>query len=313
MIPTDIRMNTVEQFTTLQDELLEFYGVDAKSRHVGLVRPAMQAHVLEAGSGEPIVLLHGGDGEAVNWAPTLTHLQKWAHVFAVDRPGFGLSDAFDYRGVDLRSHAEDFVVSLLDALHLDSAILVGGSMGGFFTLAASLKHPDRVKALVLVGYAVGMTRDLPFPLRLICGVPGLAKLFMKGRPTIEAQKKQYRQMFHVDPERVPTLYFETRIAGINLPSSQGGPTGIPTWAVLLPRVANLRGIRREVYLGDELAAVRAPTLMMMGEHDMTTTEIAKRALRKIPNSRFEFLPGLGHFPFLEDPERTAALIRSLAG
>jgi pimeloyl-ACP methyl ester carboxylesterase len=305
-------MNAIEQFTTLQSKLLDFYRVNAKSRYVELVRPAMRAHVLEIGSGEPIVVLHGGDGEAVNWAPTLAHLQEWAHVFAVDRPGFGLSDAFDYRGVNLRTHAEDFVISLLDALHLDSATLVGGSMGGFFTLAATLANPRRVNRLVLVGYAAGMTRDLPLPLRLICGVPGLAKLFVKGRPTLEAQKRQYRQMFHVDLEKVPTLYFETRIAGINLPSSQGGQTGIPTWAVLLPRIANLRGIRDEAYLGDELPAISVPTLMIMGELDMTTREVAKRALGRIPNSRFEFLSGIGHFPFLEAPERTAALIQEFS-
>jgi len=148
-----------------------------------------------------------------------------------------------------------------------------------------------------------------FRWRLICGIPGLAKRFAKGRPTLEAQKKQYRQMFHVDPEKLPTLYFETRIAGIMLPSWQGGQTGIPTWAVLLPKFGNLWGVRDEVYLGDELPNISQPVLMMMGDHDMATPEAAKRTLSRIPHSRFELLPGLGHFPFLEDPEKTAALIQ----
>ncbi len=268
----------------------------------------MRSHLLEAGAGEPVLLLHGGDGEGVNWAPTMAYLQTHAHTFAVDRPGFGLSDAFDYREVNLRSHAVDFVMSLLDALNLNSATLVGSSMGGFFALAATLAHQERVNKLVLVGYGLGMVRTLPLPLRVICGVPGLSRRFMKGRPTMEAQRQQYRQMFHVDPDKIPTLHFETRIAGIQLPSAQGGSTGIPTWAVLLPGVANLRGLRDEVYLGEELSTIRVPALMMMGEHDMVSAEVARAAMAKIPGSRFELLPGVGHFPYLENPERTAELI-----
>jgi pimeloyl-ACP methyl ester carboxylesterase len=210
--------------------------------------------------------------------------------------------------VNLRNHAVEFVTSLLDALGLDSATLVGSSMGGFFALAATLAHQERVNRLVLVGYGVGMVRSVPLALRIICGIPGLSRRFMKGRPTMEAQRQQYRRMFHVDPDTIPTLHFETRIAGIQLPSAQGGDTGIPTWAALLPRVANLRGVRDEVYLGEELSTIRVPTLMMIGEHDMVSPEVARAAMARIPASRFELLSGVGHFPYLETPQRTAELI-----
>lgn len=295
-------MNATERFTELQRRSLAFHRVDASSRFIQLEKPRMRAHVLEAGTGEPLVLLHGGDGEAVNWAPMMAPLQEHARMYAVDRPGFGLSDAFDYRGVDLRTHAADFVVSVLDALELSAATLVGSSMGGFFALAATLAHQDRVRRLVLVGYALGAVRALPLSLRIICGIPGLSRRFMKGRPTLEAQRKQYREMFHVDLDRVPELYFETRIAGIQLPSEQG------TWAELLPRLANLRGVRREVYLGDELPQLRVPSLMIMGERDMAPVEAGRAAMARIPGGRFEYLPGVAHFPYFEAPERTAALI-----
>lgn len=301
-------VDAVERFRGLQGRFLAACGVKASSRFVELAKPAMRAHVLEAGAGEPLLLLHGGDGEAVNWAPTMAHLQAHARVVAVDRPGFGLSDAFDYRGVNLRNHAVDFVMSLLDALDLDSATLVGSSMGGFFALAATLAHQERVNRLVLVGYAVGMVRAVPLPLRVICGIPGLSRRFMRGRPTLEAQRQQYRQMFHVDPDKIPRLHFETRIAGIRLPSAQGGSTGIPTWAVLLPRVANLWGVRKDVYLGEELSTLHVPTLLVTGERDMVAPEVARAAMARIPASRCEVLSGVGHFPYLEAPELTAELI-----
>lgn len=292
----------VRHFTELQARLLGHYGVRAASRFVRLERPAMTAHVLVAGRGEPVVILHGGDGEAVNWAPLLAPLQDRVAAFAADRPGCGLSDAFDYRTVDLRSHAADFVASLLDGLGLESASLVAGSMGGFFALAAALAHPSRVRRLVLVGFAAGMTPEIGPAMRKICASPETAAEFMKDRDTMEAQKGQYRDMFHFDPARLPDLYFESRIAGLRLPSERG------TWATLLTRIGSADGLRPEVYLGDDLPRVAAPTLMLWGEHDFAPAELGRLVTARIPRSTFVFMEGVGHFPFLEAPERTAQLI-----
>lgn len=291
----------IARFTALQAQLLEHYGAKATSRFVELARPAMRAHVLEAGAGEPIILVHGGDGEAVNWAPLIAQLQDHAHVYAVDRPGFGLSDAFDYRTVDLRTHAADFMESLLDALGIPAATLVGGSMGGFFVLNAAIAHPGRVRHVALVGYAAGTTKDIG-QLAVICGTPGAAEAFMAGRDTMEAQTSQYRDMFHTDPATVPPLFFETRIAGLRLPSEQG------TWATLLPRLGTLEGLRPEVYLGDDLELIKAPVLVIWGEHDLAAAAAGEAVAERIPGGRFHYLAGIGHFPFLETPQETANAI-----
>lgn len=295
-------MPAIQRFVALQQQLLDHYGVGATSRFVPLRSPAMRVHVLEAGQGQPLVIFHGGDGEAVDWAPLMGPLQHHAHIYAVDRPGCGLSDAFDYRSVDLRRHAAAFVASVLDALDLESATLLGGSMGGFFVLAAALDVARRVDGIILAGYPVGMTRQIPLPLRVICGVPGMSRLFMRGRPSIEAQKTQYRQMFHIDPRVVPDLYFDTRLAGIDLPSAQG------TWAALLPRVGGLRGLRPEVYLGDELHRIQAPALVLWGDGDFAPADVGRAATARLPHGRFVHMPGVGHLPFLEQPAKVARLI-----
>lgn len=292
----------IARFVDLQGQLLESYGVRATSRFVHLRAPAIRAHLLETGRGKPVVIFHGGDGEAADWAPLMGPLQQHVHIYAVDRPGCGLSDAFDYQAVDLRRHAAEFVESILDALELESATLVGGSMGGFFALVGALDLPKRVSKVVLVGYPVGISSQIPVPLRIICGVPGLAKLFMRVRPTIDAQRKQYRQMFHIDPATVPDLYFRTRVAGIELPSAHG------TWSTLLPRVGRLRGLRPEVYLGAELHRIQAPVLVLWGDGDFASAEVGRAATAAIPYGRFVHLPGVGHFPFLEVPEKVADLI-----
>lgn len=296
-------------FAERQQELLRFYGVTARSRYIEIAQPRMRVHLLEAGAGEPLVLIHGGDGEAALWAPLMAELQDDFRLYALDRPGCGLSDPFDYGDVDIRSHAGDFVTSALDALGLDSATLVACSMGGFFAFAAALDHPARVRRLALVGMPVGMSSSAPLPLRVIAGVPGLSRRFMRSRGSLKAQRAQYRQMFGIDPDTIPEPYLESRVAGVSIPATQD------TWAVLLRRVAGLRGIRPGMYLGDELAQISAPTLVLWGEHDMAPVDEGRRESARIAQAQFVAMTGLGHHPFLEAPGETARLIREfmLAG
>jgi len=293
-----------QAFAVRQGELLRFYGVPARSRYLDLEQPEMRVHLLEAGEGEPLVLIHGGDGEAALWAPLMRALQRDFHLYALDRPGCGLSDPFDYRDVDVRRHAGDFVTAALDALGLPSATLVACSMGGFFALATALDHPARVRRLALVGMPLGLVSDAPLPLRLIGGVPGLSRRFMRSRGSVKAQRAQYKQMFGMaDPDRIPAPYLASRVAGVSIPATQD------TWAVLLRRTAGLRGIRPGMYFGEELTGVAAPTLILWGEHDMTSPEEGRRESARIAQAQFVAMTGLGHHPFLEDPRETARLIR----
>jgi pimeloyl-ACP methyl ester carboxylesterase len=247
---------TRRAFAERQDELMRFYGVDARSRFVEIDRPRMRVHLLEAGAGEPLVLIHGGDGEGALWAPLMAALQDDFHLYALDRPGCGLSDPFDYRDVDLRQHAGDFVDSVLDAPGLESATLVACSMGGFFALVTALDHPARVRRLALVGMLLGMISSAPLGLRVIAGVPGLSRRFMRSRATIEAQRAQYKQMFGMDPDTIPEPYLRSRVAGVSIPRVPGH------LGVLLRRIAGLRGLKPGLYLGEELADVTAPALVL---------------------------------------------------
>lgn len=295
--------DTRRTFAERQAELLRFYDVAAHSRYLEIERPRMRIHLLEAGQGEPLVLLHGGDGEGAIWAPLMGALQDDFRLYAVDRPGCGLSDPFDYRDVDIRRHAGDFVTSVLDALGLESATLVACSMGGFFALATALDHPARVGRLALVGMPAGMTSSAPLPLRVIAGVPGLSRQFMRTRGSVKAQRAQYKQMFGMDPDTIPDAYLQSRVAGVSIPATQD------TWAVLLRRVAGLRGIRPGMYLGEELADIEVPTLVLWGEHDMAPLAEGRRESARIARAQFVAMMGLGHHPFLEAPEETARLIR----
>jgi pimeloyl-ACP methyl ester carboxylesterase len=102
-----------ERFRKAQDALLAQSGNTIQSHFVEIANPKMRAQVLEGGEGDPLVLIHGGDGFAAQLEPLLSRLSDGFHVYAPDRPGCGLSDMFDYRGVPLREHAVNFVTSTL--------------------------------------------------------------------------------------------------------------------------------------------------------------------------------------------------------
>jgi pimeloyl-ACP methyl ester carboxylesterase len=109
-------------------------------------------------------------------------------------------------------------------------------------------------------------------------------------------------MFNVDPAIVPDIYYEARIAGLQLPSEQG------TWATMLIRLGTAEGIRPEIYLFDEFSQIRAPTLVLWGDHDMAPPEVGQAVADIIPSGRFLAMEGGGHFPQLEAPDLMAAAI-----
>ncbi|HEX9370218.1 MAG TPA: hypothetical protein VF897_04400 [Roseiflexaceae bacterium] len=91
----------VRAFEQAQQRVLQTCGVAAQSRYVQLQTPPLRVHILDAGQGDPVVLIHGGNGVAVQLAPLLAALQSTFHLFAPDRPGCGLTDKLDYRGIPL--------------------------------------------------------------------------------------------------------------------------------------------------------------------------------------------------------------------
>ncbi|HJV51344.1 MAG TPA: alpha/beta fold hydrolase [Noviherbaspirillum sp.] len=115
----------------------------------------------DTGSGFPVLLIHGsGPGVSAwaNWRLTMPELAKRCRVIAPDMAGFGFSE----RPAGIAYNLDTWVaqaVGLLDALGIAQADVVGNSFGGALALAIAIRHPQRVRRLVLMG-SVGV----PFPI-----------------------------------------------------------------------------------------------------------------------------------------------------
>lgn len=290
-------------FEQLQTELLAEHGVQARSYFVGDTdRPI---HVIEAGSGDPLVFIHGGGGIAANWASLFGHLQHRWRCIAVDRPGHGLSFRVDYRKVpDYRAHAVEFVRRTLDALGLERATLVGNSMGGFFSLVFALAHPERVERLVLVGAPAGIDRWIPPQLRALA-TPLLGPLLWKtvARPRAQGMRAIHDTLLVADASRLSDAHYACGVAAHRLPGAD------VAWLSLLRSFVSQRGVRDRCYVRDELPRVTQPVLFVWGDRDAFAPPASgEEACRTMRQAELEVIAGAGHLPWMDEPEKCAEAI-----
>ena len=135
--------------------------------------------------------IHGSGMSAPTWAPLIAQLGA-RRVIAVDLPGFGLSDAFDYRGRTLREHAVAQLSSLLDALELDEAELAGNSLGAMWALSLAQAAPERVTRVTVYGVpAVSLPGVKANAFFRLASTPVLGRLILRvPRPRTPARRRR---------------------------------------------------------------------------------------------------------------------------
>lgn len=252
--------------------------------------------VIEAGAGTPLLLVHGGLGNAADWASLIGRLARERRVIAVDRPGHGLATPFHDDGGDLWAHAAGFLREVLDALGLQRVDVAGNSMGGLFALALAEAHPERVGTLVFVGAPAGAERRLPMNVAgLAWPLVGALAVRQIRRSTPDSTRAFWDGLIVAHPERLSDeiLAFAALAARRNADS----------WRSIVHAAASIGGIRPRCLIEAHVARVAAPVAWVWGERDAFTTpdrgrELAAHAGRPGP---FVLVPDAGHLPWLDEP------------
>jgi len=283
----------VDAYKKAQARSLAKFKVSAQSRYVKIPMLSLTAHVLEAGHGDPVVFIHGGAATAVQFAPMLGALQSQFHTFAPDRPGCGLTDKIDYRGVPFREHAVAFVTGVVDALKLRKGALVGNSMGGYWSLAFALARPERVAKLVLIGEVAGSSPPGP-------GAPRPPR----KEASVENTRAGYGAVLVANVDRVPQEVLMADYAGSVLPGAA------QSWDTMLEEIGRER--RGLTYaLRPELKNLRPETLFIWGDKDTFGPPTLGQEMASLaPHARCEVIRGAGHLVWLDEPEQCAKLIIS---
>ena len=250
------------------------------------------AQYLEAGSGPPLLLVHGHEHSASTWRWVIPALARTHRVLALSLPGYGDTAPGAYPP---GSDTTPFVAAFLDTLGIGSSHVVGHSAGGAVALRLALANPARVRTLVLVDSA-GLGREV-HPLLAVDTLPVVGELAILlsrlpggavGRTTLSTA------MLFAQPWRAPSGFFSEQ-------HEQGRRPGQLEASTATARALFSAAGQRQILL-DQLPGVTAPTLVVWGGCDyVLPVGHAQAAVNLLPNGQLAVLPDCGHLPHVEDP------------
>lgn len=254
-----------------------------------------ELHYERSGSGEPLLLIQGMSGTHVSWGePFLELLRESFDVIAFDNRGIGLSAPVGgpFTIVEMAGDA----AALLGQLGIESAHVVGISMGGMIAQELALADPDLLRSLTL-----GCT---------YCGGPGSQ---LMPRENLE---KLAAGMASGDRDKAIRASWEVNLSPA-FRADESGYAAFHEMATSVPAAKRTIELQAQAIFGHDtsgrLGEISTPTLIVHGTDDgVLPYPNGEMIASLMPAARFETLEGVGHMFWWEQPERSAALIREHA-
>ncbi len=264
-----------------------------------------EIHVVELGSGPPIILLHGVILSVATWPYQLKELSKSHRVIALDQRGHGRSRP-GIEGITLERLAQD-LIEVMDALGVKKSVVVGHSMGGMVTMTAVTKYPreiaNKISAMVLVATSADPLVNIP-------GLSLLVSLLSPGIKTVFHLISGRNALANIKPLR----YVAARIILGGKPS----PSNVE-FAQHLIKAASaqiLSQLWSQLLVFDviePLTRVSLPTMVLVGESDLLTPPWhAIRMVKAITGSELIRFPGCGHMIMFERHKEMNKIILNFA-
>lgn len=257
-----------------------------------IVAAGYRTNLHEQGEGFPVLLIHGsGPGVTAwaNWRGIIPQLAQKRRVIAPDMLGFGYSE----RPADAQYSQQRWVehaIGVLDALGIEQADIVGNSFGGGLALALAIRHPERVRRLVLMG-SVGVS----FPI-----TQGLETAW--GYTPSQANMRQLLDLFAWDRNLVNDELAELRYQASIRPGFQ------ESFAAMFPPPRQ-NGVDDLASDEADIRALPHQALVIHGREDrIIPLEASLRLAELIPNSQLHVFGHCGHWTQIEHAGRFARLV-----
>jgi pimeloyl-ACP methyl ester carboxylesterase len=262
-------------------------------------------HYLDfGGSGEPLLMVHGLGGSALNWMAVGPRVAESYRALALDLAGFGQTPLFD-RSAAVGANAS-LVHEFIERVIGQPVVLMGNSMGGHISILEAAAHPQSVKAAILVDPAIpGVHVRRPEPAMLgvmaALSIPGLAQNLLGRRARAlgpEGLVRQALALVCADPSRVDPAIVE---AHVRL-TREREHLGRQSDRAFLQASRSIGLRMADPRFWSRVAQVQAPTLLVHGSLDRLIPVAAARELaRRRPDWQLEVLHGVGHVPMMETP------------
>jgi 4,5:9,10-diseco-3-hydroxy-5,9,17-trioxoandrosta-1(10),2-diene-4-oate hydrolase len=242
--------------------------------------------------GKTLILIHGAFSSVEFWLANIPVLAENHRVYALDMPGFGLTDKISFHSFP---EGARFINEFMKTQNIDRASLIGHSMGGGLSLQYIYQFPDKVERLVLDN-SLGLGRKMHIIFKLLA-TPVIGELV--SRPSRNGSKRTLTTAVYdqsvVTDEMVELLYRFSKIPGTQKAFLSLIRGGMNSFVVPSEFIRSFT---------DNLHTITAPTLIIWGEQDpILPLEHAYVALKQIPDARLEVFERCGHLPHVECPDK----------
>jgi pimeloyl-ACP methyl ester carboxylesterase len=224
---------------------------------------------IEEGEGEPLVLLHGLFGALSNFMDLIEYFKHHYKVVVPMLPLFEL----DILHTSV-SGLEKYVHKFIELRNYQNINLLGNSLGGHVALVHILKHPERIKSLILTGSS---------------------GLFENGMGDTYPKRGDYEYI----RKKTELTFYDPKMATQELVDEVYDIVNVRLKVIKIIALAK-SAIRNN--LGEEISQIKQPTLLIWGNNDTITPPFVGREFnRLIPNSELHFIDKCGHAPMMEVP------------
>lgn len=274
-------------------------------------------HYLEAGTGDPpIVLLHGLGSTVTKWRDALPLIATRRRTLAVDLPGFGKSEA--PRARYTFGFLAGGVKAFLDAMGIDRCVLVGNSLGGVTAMWFAAAWPERVVELVLVDPALplppGARPDAKTVVRMaVASLPGVGEILYRGFMRFKSADEQLADGLRrnvADPSRV-----SAETIRLMREEAEARRQNMALRRPLLSAQRHLLWMMsaRRAEVERVAASLRVPPLLVWGSEDiLVPLAVGEYWVSRIPGAELLVIEGAGHNPQIELPDRFAEIVLARA-
>ncbi len=279
------------------------YGLVVEESFAELASSGLRLRILTAGAGPDLVLLHGSALTSAIWVPWLSELRGY-RVRMVDLPGHGLSSPVSYRPGEVRQAAVELIDDLLGVLHLETAPVIGHSVGGMYALWHAAERPGKICFLTLIGAPGGALPGLRLrvPVNLLT-LPGVGEAMLR----MPSPRPIYRSLVaHGMGSKLPAAPAEL-IEVLRLSARQSASAAS---VAALHRATDLfTKPRPETVMTDtELASVTVPVLFCWGRDDPYLDPAAAAPyVAGMPRGLLRVVSG-AHAPWLDDPSGCGCVV-----
>jgi pimeloyl-ACP methyl ester carboxylesterase len=269
----------------------------------------IRTRYLEAGKGQPLLLVHGGsfgtDSSADSWDTMVDAFAEFFHVFAIDKIGQGFTDNpkrdDEYVIGTAVQHAYDF----LNIMGIESAHLMGHSRGGYAVTRLALEHPEKAKVLIIVDSSTLMTPPNP-----------LYDEWAKQAAQIKDIRERERYLVSVNSfksDHITEKLLDAKVKIVSQPKIQEAKAKMD--AGLNKRFKeDLVAKQKETHEWIKAGGLKTPTLIMWGFNDPSATidrcgiPAMKLILSSVPKSEMHVLNEAGHSCYREQPKAFVTVV-----